>query len=61
VRYITPYAGTWSVRVGEGDWVLPNPNDPNEGFRSRRTDIVVVVAIVVSFYGAVWCGVECEK
>jgi hypothetical protein len=45
VRYITPYAGTWRVNVGEGDWVLPNPNDPNEGVKSRRTDISVAITV----------------
>ena len=34
VKYKTPYAGTWSVKVGEWDWEWPK-----EG-RRRKTDIV---------------------
>ena len=33
VRYRTPYARTWSVKVGVGDVAI------NEGVKSRRTDI----------------------
>jgi hypothetical protein len=34
VRYRTPYAGTWSVKVGVGEgWAM------KEGVKSRRTDI----------------------
>lgn len=36
VRYRTPYAGTWSVKVGVGDgWAM------KDGVKSRRTDIVL--------------------